>query len=315
MHCLRNFFLSRDMHRRESLRVTSKTPWLSPGTTRKFKNRRSRSTISSFSDVFADGATTRGQAGLSAGGMKLRSKKNLNVDEGRSAEVGPASETPTDPFEEGEQTLTRPDYLHHADLEEPGEDFEQEEVERTEEASERSEVKEREKLLLKGTYKSETKSNRWRKEQSSLVNLGKNGMMSSISPREEQTRSKAKRSFKAMYDERMRSLRTDGLSSGYDGLGLMHSDMDFTLSPRQEKSKKALSDSPTRPRSDGITTGVSSNFDKLMISMNKQKGGASSSTRLQAQLTSSSLDLTPMLVTAIYISDMFAGVMPGVKEL
>ena len=54
--------------------------------------------------------------------MKLRNDKNLNGDEGRSAEAGPASETTTDPFEEGEQTLTRPDYHHHADLEEPGED-------------------------------------------------------------------------------------------------------------------------------------------------------------------------------------------------
>ena len=33
-----------------------------------------------------------------------------------------------DPFEEGEQTLIRLDYHHHADLEEPGEDFEQGEL-------------------------------------------------------------------------------------------------------------------------------------------------------------------------------------------
>ena len=149
-----------------------------------------------------------------------------------------------------------PDYHHLADLEEPGEDFEREEVERTEEASECSEVGEREELLFKGTFKSEAKSNRWRKEQSSLVKHGKNAMMSSISPREEQPSSKAKRSFKTMYDERMRSLRTDVLSSGYDSLGLMHSDMDFTPSPRQEKSKKALLDSPNRPMLDGITMGA-----------------------------------------------------------
>ena len=77
--------------------------------------------------------------------------------------------------------------------------------------------------------------------------------MSSISPREEQPSSKARRSFKTIHDESMRSLPTDGLSSGYDGPGLMHSDMGFTSSPRQEKSKNALSDSPTRPMSDGIT--------------------------------------------------------------
>ena len=47
----------------------------------------------------------------------------------RSVEAGPTSETLIDIFEEGEQTLIRSDF-------EPGEDFEQEEVERREEASE-----------------------------------------------------------------------------------------------------------------------------------------------------------------------------------
>ena len=169
--------------------------------------------------------------------------------------------------------------------------------------------------MFKGTSKSETKSNRWRKEQSSLAKQGKNAMMSSIRPREEQPSSKAKRSFVKMYDERMRSLQTAVFSSGYDSLGLMHSDMDFTPSPRQEKSKKALSDSSTRPMSDGTTMGASSTYDMLMMSMSTQKGGASWRTRLQPQLTSSSLGLTPMLGTASVIIDMFAGVMTSLKEL
>ena len=50
-------------------------------------------------------------------------------------------------------------------------------------------------------------------------------------------------------------------------------------------SGKALSASPTRPMSDGISIRASSTFDRLMMSMGKQKGGASSSTRLQPQLT------------------------------
>ena len=70
---------------------------------------------------------------------------------------------------------------------------------------------------------------------------GKNAMKRIISPSEEQPKSKAKRSFKTMYDERKTSLRTDELCSGYDGTGLMHSNMDFAPSPRQERSKKALS--------------------------------------------------------------------------
>ena len=68
--------------------------------------------------------------------MKLRSEKNLDGNQGRSVEAGPTSETLIDPFEEGEQTLIRPDF-------EPGEDFEQEEVERREEASECYEVEPR----------------------------------------------------------------------------------------------------------------------------------------------------------------------------
>ena len=51
------------------------------------------------------------------------------------------------------------------------------------------------------------------------------------------------------------------------------------------------------------------------MSMGKQKGGASSSTRLQPQLTSSSLGLTPALGAAGDLSDMFAGVMTGLDEL
>ena len=48
--------------------------------------------------------------------------------------------------------------------------------------------------------------------------------------------------------------------------------LDFTPSPRQEKSKKALSDSPTRP----MTMGASSTYNRLMISMGSQKGAATS---------------------------------------
>ena len=140
-------------------------------------------------------------------------------------------------------------------------------------------------------------------------------MMSSIGPREEQSSSKAKRSFKTMYLECKRSLQTDELSSGYGGLGLMHTDMDSTPSPRQDKNKKALSDSPTRPMSDGITIGASSTYDRLMMSMSTQKIGASSSTRLHPQLTSSSLGLTPMLGMASDMSDMFASVMTSLVEL
>ena len=67
--------------------------------------------------------------------------------------------------------------------------------------------------------------------------------------------------------------------------------------------------------SDGITMGASSTFDRLMTSMSKQKGGASLSTRLQPQLTSSSLGLTPPFGATGDISEMFAGVMKGLDEL
>ena len=72
---------------------------------------------------------------------------------------------------------------------------------------------------------------------------------------------------------------------------------------------------PSRPMSDGITMGASSTFDRLMMSMSTQKGGASSSTRLQPQFTSSSLGLTPVLGTASDLRGMFANVMTGPEEL
>ena len=50
-------------------------------------------------------------------------------------------------------------------------------------------------------------------------------MMSSISPSEEQPGSKAKKSWKSLCDERMASLRTEGLSSGYDHPEITHPDV------------------------------------------------------------------------------------------
>ena len=79
----------------------------------------------------------------------------------------------------------------------------------------------------------------------------------------------------------MASLGTEGLSSSYDHPEITHPDVNFTPCPRNDMSRKALSASPTRPMSDGITMGASSTFDRLMMSMGQQKGGASSSTRLQ----------------------------------
>ena len=166
--------------------------------------------------MFAENESTKGQPDLSVNGMRLRSEKNLDGDQRRSAEAGTASETLVDPFDEGEQTLIRPDF-------EPSEDLEREEVERTEETSERSEVEPREEVLFKGMSKSETKSHRWRGEyshsastHSSLAKQSNNAMMSSISPSEEQTGSKAKKSWKSLYVERMASLPTVGLTSSDD---------------------------------------------------------------------------------------------------
>ena len=165
----------------------------------------------------------------------MTSEKNLDGNQGRSVEYGPTSETLINPFEEGEQTLIRSDF-------EPGEDFEQEEVEKREEASECSEVEPREEVLFRGMSKSETKSNNKRKERSSIVKKSKNAMMSSISPSEEQTSSKTKKSWKSLYDERTASLQTEGLSSSNDHLEIAHLDVDFTPYPKDDKSKKALSD-------------------------------------------------------------------------
>ena len=119
-------FLSQSMQRRDSLGSTTKIARLSKGSTRKFKTRRSQSSFSSASDVFAETESIKGQPDLSVSEMKLRSEKNLDGNQRRSAEAGTASETLVDPFDEGERTLIRPDF-------EPSEDLEREEVERTEE--------------------------------------------------------------------------------------------------------------------------------------------------------------------------------------
>ena len=252
-----HYRLIQRMQRGDSLGLTTKIPRLSKRRTRKFRTRRSQSSFSSVPDVFADNESIKSQADLSVSEMKLRSEKNLDGNQGRSAEAGPANETLMDPFDEGERTLIRPDF-------EPSEDLEREEVERTEEASERSEVEPREELLFRGMSKSETKSHKWRKDfsqptntHSSLAKQSKNAMMSSISPSEEQTGSKAKKSWKSLYDERMASLQTEGLSSSYDNPEITNPDVNFTSCPRNDISRKALSTSPTRPMSDVIILGCS----------------------------------------------------------
>ena len=260
------------MERRDSIGMTTKIPRLSNGSTRKFRTRRSQSLFSSVSDVFADNESSKGQADFSVSELKLRSEKNLDGDQGRNAEAGPASETLVDPFDEGERTLIRPDF-------EPSDDLGRAEVEVTEEASERSEVEPREEVLFRGMSKSETKSHKWRKElshpastHSSLAKQSKNAMMSSISPSEEQTGSKVKKSWKSLYDGRMASLQTEGLSSSYNHPEITHPDVNFTPCPRNDMSRKTLSASLTGPMSDGITMGAFSTFDRLMMSMGQAKG-------------------------------------------
>ena len=90
------------MQRRHSLGSTTKIPKLIKGSTRKFKTRRSQYSFSSASGVFADSESTKGQADLSVSGMKLRSEKNLDGNQRRSAEAGPASEALVEPFVEGD---------------------------------------------------------------------------------------------------------------------------------------------------------------------------------------------------------------------
>ena len=65
--------------------------------------------------MFAENESTKGQSDLSVSEMRLRSEKNLDGDQRRSAETGSASETLVDPFDEEEQTyaaqgLVRIDY-------------------------------------------------------------------------------------------------------------------------------------------------------------------------------------------------------------
>ena len=234
-----HYRLIKRMQRKDSLGLTAKIPRLSKGSTRKFRTGRSQSSVSSVPDVFADNESTKGQADLSVSEMKLRSEKNLDGNQGRSAEAEAASETLMDSFDDGEQTLIRPEF-------EPSEDHEREEVERTEEALERSQVEPREEVLFREMSKSETKSHKWRKifsqptnKHFSLAKQSRNATMSSISPSEEQMGSKARKSWKSLYDGRMASLQTEGLSSSYDHPEITHPDVNFTPCQRNGISRKA----------------------------------------------------------------------------
>ena len=62
------------MQRRDSLGETTKIPRLSTVSTRRFKSRRSQSSTSSISDVFACEAVSEDHSDRSVSGMKLRSE-------------------------------------------------------------------------------------------------------------------------------------------------------------------------------------------------------------------------------------------------
>ena len=132
------------MQRRDSLGEVTKIPRLSTGNTRRFKSRRSQSSIGSITDAFACEAVSKGHSDLLVSGRKVRSEKNRDGVDERDTEAGAANVTPTDPFQEGEQTKIRPDHHHHEDPEEPVEEPEREETEKTQETSKRSEVRLRE---------------------------------------------------------------------------------------------------------------------------------------------------------------------------
>ena len=82
-------------------------PRLSTGNSRRFRSWCRKTSVSSISGVFADEETSEGRCDHSVSGMKLRSKKNLDGDEGQSTAIGAVNMSPNDHFVEGEQTVNR----------------------------------------------------------------------------------------------------------------------------------------------------------------------------------------------------------------
>ena len=81
--------LLQNMQRRHSLGLTTKIPRPS---TRKFKTRRSQSSFSSNSDIFADNESTKCQADLSVSEMKLDGNQERSAEAGTS--IATKSEVP-----------------------------------------------------------------------------------------------------------------------------------------------------------------------------------------------------------------------------
>ena len=77
------------MGREDSLGEATRIPKLSTERRmRVFNSRRSQSSVSSTAEVPNSEATSERRGDLLVSGMKLRSEKNLDCDEGRSAVVG-----------------------------------------------------------------------------------------------------------------------------------------------------------------------------------------------------------------------------------
>ena len=103
-----HYCLIQRMQRRDSLGLTTEIPRLSKGSTRKFRTRGSQSSFSSVPDVFADNESTKGQADLSVSEMKLRSEKNLDGNQGRSARPGRRMRRSWTPLTKGNEHLFDP---------------------------------------------------------------------------------------------------------------------------------------------------------------------------------------------------------------
>ena len=219
--------LLQNMQCRDSLGPTTKIPRLSKGSTRKLKTR-----FSSSSDVFADKESPKGQADLSVNGMRLRSEKTSMAVKGEVSRPDRRARRFWTLLTKGNKRSSGPTLSQVRTSN--GKKSKGRKRPRSFPRSSRGE-----EVLFRGMSKSETKTHKWRKKTIISDQAEQIAMMSSISPSEEQTGSKAKKSWKSLYDERIASLRTGGLSSSYDHPEITHPDVDFTPCPRNDMSRKA----------------------------------------------------------------------------
>ena len=154
-------------------------------------------------------------------------------------EVDPtASPTQPDPFEEDDKMLSQPQHRSRENNKRSVEQSERDRNMSEKATTELSRTGIREKFQSRASIEPDTSGDSRTKKRSSVAKQCKNALLSRINPREKGSSANPKRIFIVKHEESLAENQSKGFLLGFVSFGLVSSDIDFFLGPRQYKTKK-----------------------------------------------------------------------------